>query len=309
MVPTLPERTPLLKVASTLDHPDSHQDTDTVESAIRFVGGSDRYLAGHVGPRGVFPPPRVCLDPGCGSSACSIGSSSRTGAEAHERFHPSESAPCPESQVHPPQGTIVTLPIIHEFCGLAFSDRTTAMPYNPTRRDVADEATGAYLTFDNGAYSRSLAETQPALVKIGAPFDSVLVDDLDRLDPSPYRFVIFFHTYHLSSAQRDLVRGTLLRPGVTALWFYASGLFDGHHASVDSMAALTGMHIAVGDPARPVAPRIEPTSRQESSGKEDSRNLKPFRWNPAGNQSRPVEPDQQPEASLAWWVGDHPCEA
>ena len=28
--------------------------------------------------------------------------------------------------------------------------------------------------------------------------------------------------------------------------------------------------------------------------------LKPFRWNPAGNQSRPVEPDQQPEASLAW---------
>ena len=34
--------------------------------------------------------------------------------------------------------------------------------------------------------------------------------------------------------------------------------------------------------------------------------LKPFRWNPAGNQSRPVEPDQQPEASLAWWVGYTP---
>src|SRR5208337_3648016 len=46
-----------------------------------------------------------------------------------------------------------------------------------------------------------------------------------------------------------------------------------------------------------------------SSGEEDSRSLKPFRWNPAGNQSRPVEPDQQPEASLAWRVGDHPCEA
>ena len=38
-------------------------------------------------------------------------------------------------------------------------------------------------------------------------------------------------------------------------------------------------------------------------------NLKPFVGNPAGNQSRPVELDQQPEASLAWWVGDHPCEA
>ena len=51
------------------------------------------------------------------------------------------------------------------------------------------------------------------------------------------------------------------------------------------------------------------TSRQESSERRIVGSLKPFRWNPAGNQSRPVEPDQQPEASLAWWVGDHPCEA
>jgi hypothetical protein len=46
-----------------------------------------------------------------------------------------------------------------------------------------------------------------------------------------------------------------------------------------------------------------------SSGKEDSLKLETFRWNPAGNQSRPVELDQQPEASLAWWVGNCPCEA
>ena len=50
-------------------------------------------------------------------------------------------------------------------------------------------------------------------------------------------------------------------------------------------------------------------SRQESSGRRIVGSLKPFRWNPAGNQSCPVKPDQQPEASLAWWVGDHPCEA
>ena len=58
-----------------------------------------------------------------------------------------------------------------------------------------------------------------------------------------------------------------------------------------------------------------PEALRESRSREKARerrivgNLKPFRWNPAGNQSRPVEPDQQPEASLAWWVGDHPCEA
>ena len=51
------------------------------------------------------------------------------------------------------------------------------------------------------------------------------------------------------------------------------------------------------------------TSRKKARERRIVGSLKPFRWNPAGNQSRPVEPDQQPEASLAWWVGDHPCEA
>jgi hypothetical protein len=50
------------------------------------------------------------------------------------------------------------------------------------------------------------------------------------------------------------------------------------------------------------------TLRPESSGKEDSRKLETFHWNSAGSQSRRVELDQQPEASLAWWMGNHPCE-
>jgi len=54
---------------------------------------------------------------------------------------------------------------------------------------------------------------------------------------------------------------------------------------------------------------VELTSRQEARERRIVGSLKPFRWTPAGNQSRPVELDQQPEASLAWWVGDHPCEA
>ena len=46
-----------------------------------------------------------------------------------------------------------------------------------------------------------------------------------------------------------------------------------------------------------------------SSGEEDQPQIETFHRNPAGNQSRPVEPGQQPEASLAWRAGDHPCEA
>ena len=43
----------------------------------------------------------------------------------------------------------------------------------------------------------------------------------------------------------------------------------------------------------------ELTSREEARERRIVGSLKPFRWNPAGNQSRPVEPDQQPEATLA----------
>ena len=51
-----------------------------------------------------------------------------------------------------------------------------------------------------------------------------------------------------------------------------------------------------------LARKDEPTLREEARERRIVGSLKPFRWNPAGNQSRPVEPDQQPEASLAWWV-------
>ncbi len=46
-------------------------------------------------------------------------------------------------------------------------------------------------------------------------------------------------------------------------------------------------------------------------GKEDQCRIhrETFRWNPTGNQARPEESGQQPEASLAWCRGDPACEA
>jgi hypothetical protein len=42
------------------------------------------------------------------------------------------------------------------------------------------------------------------------------------------------------------------------------------------------------------------TSRHETRERRIISQCETFRWNPAGNQSRPAEPGQQPEASLAW---------
>jgi hypothetical protein len=48
---------------------------------------------------------------------------------------------------------------------------------------------------------------------------------------------------------------------------------------------------------------------RRSLGKEDGIKLKPFVKDPAGSQSRPERLASHPEASLAWWWGNPPCEA
>jgi hypothetical protein len=47
--------------------------------------------------------------------------------------------------------------------------------------------------------------------------------------------------------------------------------------------------------------KTELALRQEARGRRIISKCETFHWNPAGNQSRPAEPGQQPAASLAWW--------
>ena len=101
-----------------------------------------------------------------------------------------------------------------------------------------------------------------------------------------------------------------------------NGSCEGQRHNVTNPMPLTGTSGSVGDlgwvttqvyPARPRSDPVQDrlpdlTLRQESSGKEN-RQCETFRRNPAGNQSRPAEPGQQPEASLAWGTGNRHCEA
>jgi hypothetical protein len=79
-----------------------------------------------------------------------------------------------------------------------------------------------------------------------APYDSVLLSDLGRVDPSQYKLVIMANTFKLDSAQRDTLSQTVLRGGRTVLWLYAPGYFAGAGVpgSTEAMQALTGIPIA-----------------------------------------------------------------
>jgi hypothetical protein len=79
--------------------------------------------------------------------------------------------------------------------------------------------------------------------KIGAPHDSVLVDDLALAELEPYKLVVFLNTFHLSTAQRRLIREKLLNGNRTVVWCYAPGLFLGSTASESAMRELSGFQL------------------------------------------------------------------
>jgi hypothetical protein len=121
---------------------------------------------------------------------------------------------------------------------------------------ISDERSCAYTTFRSPLLRQSLQPPQPELTKVGAPHDSILVDDLALLDTDPYRLVIFLNAYHLTDRQRALIRHKLLCGGKTVVWSYAPGLFNGPRADPEQMAALTGLRIVPSEDETRVAPRI-----------------------------------------------------
>lgn len=111
---------------------------------------------------------------------------------------------------------------------------------------VADEASCSYLTFRNGALASMLRDTQLPLVKLGAPVDHILADDLTLVDPNRYRLVVFLNTFHLTGTQRAAAR-RFMDDGRTLLWCYAPGYAEGNRLSAEAMAQLTGMDIRPAD--------------------------------------------------------------
>jgi hypothetical protein len=108
---------------------------------------------------------------------------------------------------------------------------------------ISDEASCSYATFESGFLQQTLRPAQVQLAKIGAPHDSILVDDLALADASRYRLVVFLNCFHLADCQRELIRRTVLQGDRTVVWAYAPGLFNGHTASLEAIGDLSGFSL------------------------------------------------------------------
>jgi hypothetical protein len=72
--------------------------------------------------------------------------------------------------------------------------------------------------------------------------DNIQLADLDKVDLSQYKVVVFNNTYKLTEEQRKFIKGKVEKDGRDIIWNYAPGYFDGNKFDVKYMNDVTGMN-------------------------------------------------------------------
>ncbi len=88
------------------------------------------------------------------------------------------------------------------------------------------------------------------LPRLGAPFDTYLLDDFIEGRLKPYKLYIFLNAFHLDAVRRERLKDQLRRDGRVGLWIYAAGYLNSGARpafGLEQMADLTGFMFAKGD--------------------------------------------------------------
>lgn len=85
------------------------------------------------------------------------------------------------------------------------------------------------------------------LPRIGAPFDSYIIDDLARDDMPEYKLYVMLDTFALGERERQLIREKVLRNDHTVLWHYAPGYITEDGLSDEAMSEIAGIKLTALD--------------------------------------------------------------
>ena len=89
----------------------------------------------------------------------------------------------------------------------------------------------------------ALDEVASALYRSGVCFHMVGLSDIERVDWSRYRAVVFANTWVLTPRQVEFITTTVARDGRHLVWVYAPGYSDGERLCADRIADVTGMAV------------------------------------------------------------------
>ena len=77
----------------------------------------------------------------------------------------------------------------------------------------------------------------------GVVFDPVHLDDLDKVDLSPYKAVVFVNTFLLDEVEKRLIREKVAQNGRHLIWFCAPGYSDGYTLNQAFVETTTGFQL------------------------------------------------------------------
>jgi hypothetical protein len=83
------------------------------------------------------------------------------------------------------------------------------------------------------------------LSRMGAPFDTLLIDEIDQDELPNYKLYILANLFYLSAEQRQKIDQIIKQKNATALWIYAPGFLDDEQASLANMLELTGLQFGI----------------------------------------------------------------
>lgn len=121
--------------------------------------------------------------------------------------------------------------------------RQTAPPWQPEIAVICSEETIPYLS--NGQWNSlsGFARSCFEIDMFGAPFDLYTDGDLDSIDFSQYKTVIFPNSYFASDRTIDLVRSRVMKDNRTVIFFHAAGIIGKDlQPSTERFTALTGLN-------------------------------------------------------------------
>lgn len=131
----------------------------------------------------------------------------------------------------------------------ALSEQTLQQPYKSDADvllvyDTEVNCHTKSLSADPDAVSLQLIDYMSlATFYTGAVFDPVHLDDLDRVDFSAYKAVVFANTFLLDEHDQKIIREKVARDGRHLLWLYAPGFSDGKMLDDRFPGAVTGISL------------------------------------------------------------------
>ncbi|MBL7827235.1 MAG: beta-galactosidase [Saprospiraceae bacterium] len=79
------------------------------------------------------------------------------------------------------------------------------------------------------------------LQRCGVALDHVYLFDLDRMDLTPYKAVVFMNAWKITAEHRRMLREKVAQGGRTLIWNYGAGFSDGSNISISGVESLTGV--------------------------------------------------------------------